>query len=86
MILFFERLLERVAAIASITNAFKAYKWRQSREQLPIYVIIEKRAANCIQSVWSNWKIKKRLIALEKIKAHMDMIESPTLYMEQSIY
>ena len=42
MILFFERLLERVAAIASIKNAFKAYKWRQSRTQLPIYEIIEK--------------------------------------------
>lgn len=28
MILFFERLLERVAAIAAIKNAFKAYKWR----------------------------------------------------------
>jgi hypothetical protein len=86
MILFFERLLERVAAIASIKNAFKAYKWRQSREQLPIYVIIEKRAANCIQSVWSDWKIKKRMVALEKIKNHIDMINSPILYMEQSIY
>lgn len=31
MILFFERLLERVAAISTIKNAFKAYKWRQSR-------------------------------------------------------
>lgn len=86
MILFFDRLLQRVAAIASIKNAFKAYKWRQSREQLPIYVIIEKRAANCIQSVWSDWKIKKRLRALERIKNHIDRIEAPVLYIEQSIY
>ena len=82
MILFFDRLLQRVAAIASIKNAFKAYKWRQSREQLPIYVIIEKRAANCIQSVWSDWKIKKRLRALERIKNHIDRIEAPVLYIE----
>ena len=86
MILFFERLLERVAAIASVKNAFKAYKWRQSRSQLPIYEIIEKRAANCIQSIWSDWKIKKRMIALAKVKQHIDRVESPTLYLEQSIY
>lgn len=48
MILFFERLLERVAAMARIKNSFKAYKWRRSRPQLPIYEIIQKRAANCI--------------------------------------
>jgi len=48
MILFFDRLLERVAAIASIKNAYKAYQWRKSRAKLPIYEIIEKRAANCI--------------------------------------
>ena len=82
MILFFERLLERVAGIAAIKNAFKAYKWRQSRAQLPIYEIIEKRAANCIQSIWSDWKIKKRMIALGNIKRHVDRIQSNTLYIE----
>ena len=82
MILFFERLLERVAAIAAIKNAFKAYKWRQSRSKLPIYEIIEKRAANCIQSIWSDWKIKKRMIALEHMKHHIDGIDSNTLYIE----
>ena len=64
MVLFFDRLLERVAAISAIKNAYKAYKWRKSRPQLPIYEIIQKRAANCIQSTWSNWKLKKRMIAL----------------------
>ena len=48
MILFFERLLQRVAAVATIVNALKAYQWRKSRDQLPIYQIIEKRAAHCI--------------------------------------
>jgi hypothetical protein len=48
MVLFFDRLLERVAAISAIKNAYKAYKWRKSRPQLPIYEIIQKRAANCI--------------------------------------
>ena len=86
MILFFERLLERVAAIASIKNSFKAYKWRQSRPQLPIYEIIEKRAANCIQAIWSDWKIKKRMIALQNIKTHIDRIDSNAIYIEQSIY
>ena len=86
MILFFERLLERVASIATIKNAFKAYKWRQSRPQLPIYEIIEKRAANCIQSVWSDWKIKKRMGALQRIKNHIDRIDSNVLYLEQSVY
>ena len=82
MILFFERLLERVAAIASIKNAFKAYKWRQSRPQLPIYEIIQKRAANCIQSIWSDWKIKKRMRALEFMKGHIDRIDNSVLYIE----
>lgn len=74
MILFFERLLERVAAIATIKNALKAHVWRNSRPQLPVYEIVEKRAANCIQSIWSDWKMKKRMIALVKIKKHIDRI------------
>jgi hypothetical protein len=31
MILFFERLLEKVAAISTIVNALKAHAWRTSR-------------------------------------------------------
>ena len=86
MILFFERLLERVAAISKIKNALKARLWRKSRTQLPIYEIIEKRAACCIQSIWSDWKIKKRMIALQNVKTHIDRIDSTNLYIEQSIY
>lgn len=86
MILFFERLLQRVAAMASIKNAYKAHKWRQSRPQLPIDVIINSRAAICIQQQWSSWKLKKRMKALSNIKAHVDNIQSNCLYLEQTIY
>lgn len=86
MILFFERLLMRVASIAAIKNAWKAHKWRQSRPQLPIDVIINSRAAICIQQQWSSWKLKKRMKALSNIKAHIDSIQSNCLYLEQTIY
>lgn len=64
MILFFDKLLERVAATATIRNAYKAYKWRKSLPRLPIYDMINARAAYCIQAIWSDWKIRKRMIAL----------------------
>jgi|DEB0MinimDraft_12_1074336.scaffolds.fasta_scaffold09797_4 hypothetical protein len=82
MILFFDRLLERVAATAFFQNMMKAMMWRKRQVQLPIYEIIEKRAAHCIQSVWSDWKIKKRMIALSSIKRHVESITSSTLYIE----
>lgn len=86
MILFFEKLLERVAAIASIKNALKAMVWRRSLDRLPIYDIINTRAAHCIQSFWSDWKIKKRINALVNIQKHVSLIDSTKLYLEQSIY
>lgn len=86
MILFFEVLLQRVAATAFFRNLFKALLWRKKRKQLPIYEIIEKRAANCIQAHWSNWKMKKRMHALSNIKQHIDQIQDNRIYVEQSIY
>ena len=82
MILFFERLLMRVAATATIRNAYKAHKWRQSRPQLPIDEIINTRAAICIQQQWSSWKLKKRMKALSNIKAHVDSIDTSCLFLE----
>jgi len=86
MVLFFDRLLERVAATAFFQNMMKAMMWRKKQTKLPIYTIIEKRAAHCIQSVWSDWKIKKRMTALVAIKRHVEAIDSPRVYIEQSLY
>lgn len=49
-------------------------------------MIIQRRAAYCIQEWWSNLKLKKRLSALANISRHAKQISSKTLYLEQTIY
>ena len=79
---FFEPLLKKSAAISKIQEVWRAYKFRQSLAKLPIYLIIERRAAFCIQSWWSNLKLRKRMAALSKIRKHVLMINSKDIYLE----
>ena len=86
MILFFEKLLKKVAATALFQNMFRQVRWLKSLPQLPVYDLIKSRAAHCIQAVWSDWKITKRMIALQNIHRHVAQVNSNKLYLEQSIY
>jgi hypothetical protein len=59
---------------------------RAVTQQLPIYEIIQKRAAYSIQTWWSNIKLQKRIKAFTSIRAHAMQIDSPELYIEQTLY
>eukprot|EP00347_Sterkiella_histriomuscorum_P006457 403352701 len=86
VLLFFDSLLKKISSAAKIQMAWKAHLFRRTLRKLPIYQIIEKRAAYCIQRWWSNIKLKKRMVALTNIKRHIDKIKSPEIYIEQSLY
>jgi hypothetical protein len=72
---FFEPLLQRQAAATRIQQSWRAFLFRKSfendRSKLPIYKIIKRRAALCVQSWWSNMKLKKRMLALSNIRDHI---------------
>jgi hypothetical protein len=44
------------------------------------------RAAYCIQSWWSNMKLRKRLKAMSNIRQHALEINTPDIYIEQTLY
>jgi hypothetical protein len=87
---FFEPLLQRQAAATRIQQSWRAYLFRKSfesdRSKLPIYKIIKRRAALCVQSWWSNMKLRKRMLALQNIRNHVMKINSHEIYIEQTIY
>jgi hypothetical protein len=97
---FFPRLMNRVAAAMKIQQSFRAFKIRkmQKRQINPMQVIyptnecwfaksvIQHRAALCISQWWKYLKLSRRLEALSSIKKYISKITQPTLYIEESIY
>jgi hypothetical protein len=85
---FFRPLLEKKAAATRIQQAFRAFRFRKdyTRTSLPIYKIIQRRAALCVQSWWSNMKLKKRMNALSNIRKHAMQITSNEIFIEQTMY
>lgn len=83
---FFEPLLDRAASLTMIQQNIRASLFRRSLKEYPIYMIIKRRAAYRIKDWWRNLKFKKRVMGLAKIRQHAMMINSPTIYIEQTLY
>lgn len=83
---FFEPLLRKAAALTKIQMAIRATLFRKHLRQLPVELVIQRRAAFCIQEWWSNLKLKKRMQALANINKHVKRINAPDIYIEQTIY
>ena len=83
---FFEPLLDRAANITMVQQNIRAALFRRSLKQYPIYMIIQRRAAYRIQEWWRNLKFKKRVMAMCKIRRHAMAINTPTIYIEQTLY
>ena len=65
-LVFYEKLMKRVAAATIIQINYKAYSARKLENQgtLLIEKLVKKRAIFCIQQFWRNYKMKRRLKAL----------------------
>jgi hypothetical protein len=69
-----------------IQQAWRAHRWRMGLKLLPIELIIQQRAARCVNDWWQKNKIVKKSRALTNIKNHVNKIKSCDIYIEQTIY
>ena len=83
---FFEPLLNKVASVTKFQQAVRMCMHRKKAKEQTIQQIIFRRSAYCIQGWWRNLKLKKRLESLARIKQHISKINSPTIYLEQTVY